>query len=154
MPRIQGNKLVKQILAPVSVTSDEAAGIYVDYNGWNNALIVCSGGLVATGDSDDTIAFQVYRVDDVAAASADSDDEVAITAGTTTLGPPADSDTVLGVEFIDLDFTQHTLDNGCLIVRATASEGGAAACSAEIILYDACGKTSDTAMTIVTPASS
>jgi hypothetical protein len=155
MARIQGRSLIQQFIAPVSVTSDEAAGSYIDYNGWNNALITVQGGLVATGDSDDTMAFQLYRIDDVAAASADSDDEVAITAGIATLGPPADTDTALGIEHIDIDFQQHTLDNGCFVLRATASEGCAAAVSATIELYNANGKVSDTAWgTITVPASS
>lgn len=151
-----GKTKVKSLLDPVSVTSDGAAGNYVDYNGWNFALIGCQAGLVATGDSADTLAFQLYRVDDVAASAADSDDETAITAGVATVGPSADTDTELDFELMHIDLREHSMDNGCLIVRATASEGGAIAGSAFIQLYGRNGGLSDTAhgVTIVVPASS
>jgi len=142
------------LLNPVSVTSDGAAGAYVDYNGFNRALVVVQGGLVATGDSDDTITLTVSKVDDIAAASAATSDEVAITASAVTLGPPATTDANLGIKFIDLDFMAHGLDGGCLTIDALASEGGAAVCSAAIFLYNKTGETSDTAMTITAPASS
>jgi hypothetical protein len=151
---LQGKVLVKQLLAPVSVTSDGAAGVYVDYNGYNRALVIVSGGLVATGDSDDTITLTVSKVDDIAAASAAASDEVVITAAVATLGPVADTDTALGVELIDIDFVAHSLDNGCLTIDGLASEGGAAVCSATIILYEPTGTHTDTAMTITVPASS
>jgi hypothetical protein len=154
MATFQGRHLIQSILDPVSVTSDEAAGNYVDFNGYNRAFISCQAGLVATGDTDDTVSFQVLK-SSVAAATADSDDETAITAAVTVVGPPAgDSDTVLGMEHIDIDLVKHGLTSGSLIVRATASEGCAAACAASIILYDRNGIQSDTAMTIVSPASS
>lgn len=151
---IFGEALIQQFLAPISVTSDGATSSYIDYNGYNAALIICSGGTVGTGDSDDTVAFQVSRIDDIAAASAAASDHVAITAATTTLGASADTDTALGVEMIYLDFTEHTLDNGCLVVVATASEGGAAVCSADIILLGGSGTHTDTSMTIVRATSS
>lgn len=150
----QSRSKILPMLHPVSVTSDGATSAYVDYNGFNRALIGCQGGLVATGDSDDTLSFQLYRVDDIAAASAAASDHVAVTAGVTALGPSASSDVQLGMEFIDLDLMAHTMDNGCLVLVATASEGGAIAGSAYIELYQANGTVSDTSMTIVTPASS
>jgi len=142
------------LLNPVSVTSDGAAGNYVDYNGYNRALVIFQGGLVATGDSDDTITLTISKVDDIAAASAAASDETIITAAAQTLGPPADTNTVLGVELLDIDFVAHGLDNGCLTVDALASEGCAAACSATIILYRPSGTHTDTAMTIGVPTSS
>lgn len=151
---LQGKALVKQLLAPVSVTSDGAAGSYVDYNGYNRAFVIFQGGLVATGDSDDTMTFTISKVDDIAAASAAASDQVILTAATQTLGPPASSDVVLGIEFLDIDFAAHSLDNGCLIVNVLASEGCAAACSATIVLYEPTGTHTDTAMTITVPASS
>ena len=151
-----GKTKIMPLLDPVSVTSDGATGNYVDYNGWNYAIIGCQAGLVATGDSDDTLAFQVHRVDDIAAASAAASDHVDITAALATLGASADTDTELDLELIHLDFTQHTLDNGCLNVTATASEGGAIAGSAWIQLYGRNGAVSDTisGKTITVPASS
>lgn len=154
MATLQGNALIKQALAPVAVTSDAATGSYVDYNGYNRALVICEGGLVGTGDSDDTVTFLVNRVDDIAAASAAASDHVAITAATTALGPVADTDVALGIEFIDIEFAKHSLDNGCLVVTATGSDGISAVCAATIVLYAPSGKHTDTDMTIVTPASS
>lgn len=151
---LQGKVLAKPLLYSVSVTSDGATGEYVDYNGYNRALIIFESGLVATGDSDDTMTFLVYKVDDIAASAAAASDHVAITAATQTLGPSADTDTELGCEMIDLDFVAHDLDNGCLTVIATASEGCAAASSATILLYNPTGTHTDTAMTITVPASS
>jgi hypothetical protein len=151
-----GKTKVKSLLDPVSVTSDGATGNYVDYNGWNSALIIVQGGLVATGDSADTLAFQIHRIDDIAAASAAASDHVDITAGIATLGPAADTDTQLDFELLWLDFEPHALDNGCLNVTATASEGGAIAGSAAIQFYGKNGPLSDTdhGVTIVVPASS
>lgn len=151
---LQGKVLVKELLAPVSVDSDGAAGVYVDYNGYNRALVVVNGGLVATGDSADTVALTISKVDDIAASAAAATDETVITAAVATLGPPADTDTALGVELIDIDFAAHSLDNGCLTIDAVASEGGAAVCSAVIVLYQPNGTHTDTAMTIIVPASS
>lgn len=151
---LQGKVKVASLLDPVSVTSDGAAGNYVDYNGYNRALVVFQGGLVATGDSDDTVTLTISKVDDIAAASAAASDEVIITAAAQTLGPSGDTDTAIGIEFLDIDFIAHSLDNGCLTVDALASEGGAAACSATIILYEPNGTHTDTSMTIGVPASS
>lgn len=151
---LQGKALVKQLLAPVSVTSDGAAGSYVDYNGYNRALVIFQAGLVATGDSDDTMTFTISKVDDIASGTAAASDQVVITAATQTLGPSADTDTVLGIELLDIDFVAHSLDNGCLIVNALASEGCAAVSSATIVLYEPNGTHTDTAMTITVPASS
>lgn len=149
----QGRHKVASLLDPVSVTSDGAAGNYVDYNGYNRAFVIFQGGLVATGDSDDTITLTISKVDDIAAASAAASDETIITAAAQTLGASADTDTALGIEFLDIDFVAHSLDNGCLTVDALASEGGAVACSATIILYEGHSHT-DTSMTITVPASS
>jgi len=146
-------KKIADLLSPIATDSDGKTGNYVDYNGWNRATIVCHGGAGA-GDSDDTLAFQVHRIDDIAAASAAASDHVDITAGTTTLGPGADSDANLGVEFIELDFAVHGLDNGCLNITATSSLGGASLAAATIILQDYNGVVSDTSMTITVPASS
>lgn len=151
---LQGKALVKTLLAPVSVTSDGAAGSYVDYNGYNRALVIFQGGLVATGDSDDTVTLTISKCDDVAASAAAASDQVVITAAAQTLGASADTDTVLGIELLDIDFATHSLDNGCLIVNALASEGCAAACAATIVLYEPTGTHTDTAMTIGLPASS
>lgn len=144
------------LLDPVSVTSDGANGNFVDYNGWNYAIIGCQAGLVATGDSDDTVTFQIMRIDDVAASAADSDDHVAITAAAPVLGPAADTDTELDIELVHLDLIEHSMDNGCISLVATASEGGAVACSAYIMLYGRNGLVSDTisGKTITVPASS
>ena len=100
---LQGHVLVKPLLSPISVDSDGATGSYVDYNGYNRALIAFQSGTVGTGDSDDTMTFLVYKVDDIAASAAAASDHVAITAATQTLGPSADTDTALGMEIIDLD---------------------------------------------------
>lgn len=153
MQSLQGKVLPVVSLAPVSVTSDGANGAWVDYNGWNRALIICHAGLVATGDSDDTMTFLVQK-SAIAAASAAASDVVDITAATQTVGASASTDVALGAEFIDLDFRIHSLTTGALRVSATASEGCAAASAATIILYDRNGTLSDTAMTIATPASS
>lgn len=151
--KLLSRRKIAQLLPPIATDSDGKTGLYVDYNGWNRATIICSGGAGA-GDSDDTLAFQVYRIDDIAASAAAASDHVAITAGTTTLGPGADSDANLGLEFIELDFVAHSLDSGCLTITATSSLGGASLASADIILYEANGAVSDTSMTIVEPASS
>lgn len=153
---LPGHSVTYALLDPVSVTSDGATGNYIDYNGWNYAMIGCQMGLVATGDSDDTMGFQLYRVDDIAAASAAASDHVAITAALATLGPTADTTVEGDIEIIHLDFQQHALDNGCLVLVATASEGCAAASSAFITLYGRNGTLSDTisGKTITVPASS
>lgn len=151
---LHNKMLVKSILDPFSVTSDGKTGDYVDYNGWNYATIVCQGGLVATGDSADTLAFQVHRIDDIAASAAAASDHVDITAAIATLGPTADTTAELGIELIHLDFTQHSLDNGCLAVTADASLGGVIAGSASIIFYGKNGALSDSDMTVTVAASS
>lgn len=150
---LQGKVYPYVSLAPVSVTSDGANGAWVDFNGWNRALVICTAGLVATGDSDDTMTFLVQK-SDVAAAAAAASDVVDITAATQTVGASASTDVALGTEFIDLNLVVHGLSSGALRVTATASEGCAAASSATIILYDRNGLCSDTAMTVVYPAAS
>lgn len=151
---MQGKSLVKELLSPFAVTSDGKTGSYVDYNGYNRAFITCQAGIPTAGDSDDTVSFQLYRIEDIAAASAASSDHVAITAGVLTLGEGADSDADLGVEFFDLDLVEHGMDNGCLTVICTPTVGATVPCSATIQLYNKSGVNSDTAMTITTPASS
>jgi hypothetical protein len=151
---MQGKSDVFTFLAPFAATSDGKTGSYVDYNGFNRAFIACMGGIPTTGDSDDTCAFQLHRIDDIAAASAAASDHVDITAGTLTLGPGADSDASFGIEFFDLDLIEHGMDNGCLNITATPSVGGVIPVAATIQLYNKSGKNSDTAMTITVPASS
>ena len=151
---MQGRSLVKELLSPFATTSDGKTGSYVDYNGYNRALITFQGGVATTGDSDDTLIFQMYRVDDIAAASAAATDHVAITAGLVTMVAASDSDADYGLGFIDLDLVAHGMDNGCLNVIATPSPGAVIPCSSVIQLYNRNGVNSDTGMTIVTPASS
>lgn len=153
MASLQGHGLIKSLLDPVSVTSDGVAGSYVDYNGYNRALVIFQGGLVATGDSDDTVTLTISK-SAVAAATAAASDEVIITAAAQTLGASASTTAALGIEFLDIDFVAHGLTGGSLTVDAVASEGCAAACSASIILYNPTGTHTDTAMTIGVPASS
>ena len=149
-----GDVLYATLLDPFAVTSDGKTGSYVDYNMYNRAVIAFHAGIPTTGDSDDTVTFLIHKVDDIAAASAAASDHVDITAATQTLGPGADSDTAFGEEFLDIDFVEHGLTNGCLNVTADASLGCVVPCSASIILYKPSGEHTDTAMTITDPASS
>ena len=153
MTTFQGKHKVASVLDPISVDSDGVTGNYVDYNGYSRAFFVLGGGLVSGGDSDDTLTLTVSK-SAVAAATAAASDETVITAAAVTLGPSADTDTALGLEFIDLDLVAHGLTTGSLIVNALASEGGTAIGYADIVLYNKSGVTSDTSMTITVPASS
>jgi hypothetical protein len=152
---MQGHSLVAQSIYPQSCSSDGVTGAGLALDGYSRAFIGCFGGLVATGDSDDTVTFTVSKniVTNVASDAASSD-WVVITAATQTLGPSADTDTVIGQEFIDLDFAEHGLSTGLLRLGALSSEGCAASVTGIFQFYRETGKNGDSAMTITKPASS
>ena len=153
---MQGHSLIAQSIYPQSCSSDGVTGTALTLDGYDRAFIGCYAGLVATGDTDDTVTFTVSKniVTNVASDAA-STDWVVITAAAQTVGPPAgDSDVVLGLEFIDLDFTEHGLSTGLLRLGALSSEGCAASIAGIFQFYRQTGKNNDSSMTVTKPASS
>lgn len=156
---LQGKVKPVESLKPISIDSDGTNGSWVATIGYNRALVFCSAGTPTAGDSDSAVTFSVYKDATATVASdGDSDDEVAITAATQTIGlAGADSDgATTGAELIDIDFVAHGLTGGLLRVDAVASAGASTAipCAASILLYRKTGAQSDTDLTIAVPASS